>query len=436
MSGSRAPGPGDPGLLTLDALAGLAQADVIVHDALVDKRVLALAASAGAARIRRQARRQAVGDARPTSSKRLIELARAGQRVLRLKGGDPFVFGRGGEEALALAAAGIPFRVIPGVTAGLAALAAASIPGHAARHQPRGHLRRRPWRRRRLRLGAARPHRRADRALHGDAQSRADRRRVDARRARAHNAGGRDRRRRPRPKSASWFRRSARVATDAREQAFEPPAIVVVGDIVAVRDRLLGTGAAADKRAAMTARGFIIAAPHSGAGKTTITLALLAALRAARHRGARGQGGPDYIDPAFHAAATGAASVNLDSWAMPPSLLDALAADAARDADILVIEGVMGLFDGVPGSARPLAARPPISPRAFGCRCSWCSTSPRQAQSAAAVVRGFAAPRSRGPHRWRHAQPGRQRTPPDAGRRRHRRVGHAGARRAAARRRR
>src|SRR5712691_4320043 len=120
-------GPGDPGLVTLDALAGLAQADIVIHDALVDQRVLALAGP--------QARLEFAGKrgGKPSAtqadiSKRLVELARAGQRVLRLKGGDPFVFGRGGEEALTLAAAGVPFRVIPGVTAGLAALAAASIP--------------------------------------------------------------------------------------------------------------------------------------------------------------------------------------------------------------------------------------------------------------------------------------------------------------------
>ena len=120
-------GPGDPGLLTLDALAGLSQADVVVHDALVDQRVLALAGP--------QARLEFAGKrgGKPSPlqadiSERLIALARARQRVLRLKGGDPFVFGRGGEEAMTLARAGIPFRIIPGVTAGLAALAAAGIP--------------------------------------------------------------------------------------------------------------------------------------------------------------------------------------------------------------------------------------------------------------------------------------------------------------------
>src|SRR5499427_8307322 len=120
-------GPGDPGLLTVDALAGLAQADVIVHDALVDQRVIKLAGPR--ARIvfagKRGGKLSATQDDITNS---LIRFANAGERVLRLKGGDPFMFGRGGEEAKALAAAGIPFRIIPGVTAGLAALAAAAIP--------------------------------------------------------------------------------------------------------------------------------------------------------------------------------------------------------------------------------------------------------------------------------------------------------------------
>jgi uroporphyrin-III C-methyltransferase len=120
-------GPGDPGLLTLDALAGLTQADVIVHDALVDDRVLALAGQQ--ARLEFAGKRGGKPSATQSDiSQRLIVLARANQRVLRLKGGDPFVFGRGGEEALALAAAGIPFRIVPGVTAALGALASAFIP--------------------------------------------------------------------------------------------------------------------------------------------------------------------------------------------------------------------------------------------------------------------------------------------------------------------
>jgi uroporphyrin-III C-methyltransferase len=120
-------GPGDPGLLTLDAFAGLSQADVVVHDALVDHRVLALAGP--------QARLEFAGKrgGRPSAEQRditnrLVELARAGHRVLRLKGGDPCVFGRGGEEAVALMRAGVPFRIIPGVTAGLAGLTTAAIP--------------------------------------------------------------------------------------------------------------------------------------------------------------------------------------------------------------------------------------------------------------------------------------------------------------------
>jgi cobyrinic acid a,c-diamide synthase len=140
----------------------------------------------------------------------------------------------------------------------------------------------------------------------------------------------------------------------------------------------------------MTARGLIIAAPHSGAGKTTVTLAVLAALtrRGVKVRAAKA--GPDYIDPAFHAAATGSPSVNLDSWAMPPVLLDGLAADAAAGADVLVIEGVMGLFDGAAGMPDHNGATADLAAH-FGLPVVLVLDVARQAQSAAAVVRGFAA---------------------------------------------
>jgi uroporphyrin-III C-methyltransferase len=120
-------GPGDPGLLTLDAVAGLLQADVVVHDALVDARVLALARSGAQLQFAgKRGGRPSI--AQEDISAQLIASARRGLRVLRLKGGDPCVFGRGGEEMLALAAAGVPFRVVPGVTAGLGGLASACIP--------------------------------------------------------------------------------------------------------------------------------------------------------------------------------------------------------------------------------------------------------------------------------------------------------------------
>jgi cobyrinic acid a,c-diamide synthase len=143
----------------------------------------------------------------------------------------------------------------------------------------------------------------------------------------------------------------------------------------------------------VTARGLIVAAPHSGAGKTTVTLALLAALKR-RGVGVRAaKAGPDYIDPAFHAAVTAAASVNLDSWAMSPTLLDALAVQAADGADIFLIEGVMGLFDGAPGAAGPPGCRGTTADLAahFGLPVILVLDVARQAQSAAALVRGFAA---------------------------------------------
>ncbi len=120
-------GPGDPGLLTLNALAGLAQAEAVVYDALVDERVLALAGPQ-AERIYAGKRGGRPSPKQRAISNRLIDLARAGRRVVRLKGGDPFVFGRGGEEALDLARAHIPFRIVPGVTAGIGGLAYAGVP--------------------------------------------------------------------------------------------------------------------------------------------------------------------------------------------------------------------------------------------------------------------------------------------------------------------
>jgi uroporphyrin-III C-methyltransferase len=232
-------GPGDPGLLTLYAHAALRSADVIVHDALVDKRVLALAGP--------QARLEFAGKrgGRPSAtqadiSKRLIALAKGGLRVLRLKGGDPCVFGRGGEEAIALAAAGVPFRIIPGVTAGLAALTAASIPvtmreinravifaaGHGADEDAYdwGPL---------ARAGAPIV---LYMVLHN----------LDRITAALMRAG----RERKTPAAviagATTLQERIlistleRVAQDAREQAFEPPAVVVVGEIVGLRNRLLG----------------------------------------------------------------------------------------------------------------------------------------------------------------------------------------------------
>jgi uroporphyrin-III C-methyltransferase len=120
-------GPGDPGLLTLHAANALGQADVIVHDALVNADCLKLARTG--AILEYAGKRGGKPSAKQRDiSLRLVELAREGKRVLRLKGGDPFVFGRGGEEALTLVEHHIPFRIVPGITAGIGGLAYAGIP--------------------------------------------------------------------------------------------------------------------------------------------------------------------------------------------------------------------------------------------------------------------------------------------------------------------
>lgn len=119
-------GPGDPELLTRKAARCLERADLVLYDALVSPEVLELAPRARRFFVGKRAGRPSVDQ--ETINRLMIRDARRGRRVVRLKGGDPFVLGRGGEEALALSAAGIPFEVVPGVTAAIAAPALAGIP--------------------------------------------------------------------------------------------------------------------------------------------------------------------------------------------------------------------------------------------------------------------------------------------------------------------
>ena len=120
-------GPGDPGLVTLHALNALQQADIIIYDALVDQSLLRWARAD--AKVEYAGKRGGKPSPKQRDiSHRLIELSRQHKRVLRLKGGDPFVFGRGGEEAQTLVQAGTKLRIIPGISAGIGGLAYAGIP--------------------------------------------------------------------------------------------------------------------------------------------------------------------------------------------------------------------------------------------------------------------------------------------------------------------
>ena len=118
-------GPGDPGLITALGLKALSEADIILYDALAHEALLSLSR---AEKIYAGKRAGVKSCKQDEISDLLVRLAKEGKRVLRLKGGDPFVFGRGGEEAQALARAGVPFRIVPGITAGIGGLAYAGIP--------------------------------------------------------------------------------------------------------------------------------------------------------------------------------------------------------------------------------------------------------------------------------------------------------------------
>jgi cobyrinic acid a,c-diamide synthase len=138
----------------------------------------------------------------------------------------------------------------------------------------------------------------------------------------------------------------------------------------------------------MIARAIIVAAPRSGSGKTTVAVGLIGALA---HRGMAVRAfkaGPDYIDAAFLAAASGTPAYNLDSWAMPPALLDTAIHQAAAVADMLVIEGAMGLFDGIPGPPGRSGSTADLAVQ-FDIPVLLVLDVSGQSQSSAAVVRGF-----------------------------------------------
>ena len=232
-------GPGDPGYLTVNAIAALQQADVILHDALIDNRILDLARPE-ASRIFSGKRAGVHSIDQATLCARMVAFARSGQRVLRLKGGDPMVFSRGGEEMLVLAEAGIPFRIIPGVTAGLAAMAVAAIPatqrdvnsavvfatGHAAADTGET-----DWAAL-ARLGQPLILYMALRRLDGIAKALMDGGMATETPVAVISSATRS-------DEDVLISTLGSVSEDRKRQPIEPPAIVVVGDIVTMRDRLL-----------------------------------------------------------------------------------------------------------------------------------------------------------------------------------------------------
>ena len=139
----------------------------------------------------------------------------------------------------------------------------------------------------------------------------------------------------------------------------------------------------------MTARAILVGAPRSGAGKTTLTIGLIAALTARGRRVRALKCGPDYIDAAFHSAASGAGCANIDSWAMSPGHMAAILESAGEPDGLVVVESAMGLFDGIAGQAGRSGAAADIAVR-FGIPVVLAIDIAGQAQSAGAVAKGFA----------------------------------------------
>lgn len=136
--------------------------------------------------------------------------------------------------------------------------------------------------------------------------------------------------------------------------------------------------------------GLLIGAARSGSGKTTLSLGLMRALARRGLRVSAVKCGPDYIDPAFHAAATGRDSLNLDSWAMSAEMIMALATQAGAGADLIIAEGAMGLFDGAPGGAAGIGASADVA-ALTGWPVLIAQDVSGQAQTSAAVIRGLAS---------------------------------------------
>jgi uroporphyrin-III C-methyltransferase/precorrin-2 dehydrogenase/sirohydrochlorin ferrochelatase len=226
-------GPGDPELLTRKAVSRLRHADLVLYDALVDPHVLTIARRARRFFVGKRAGRHALSQQEIHAL--MIRAAKRGQRVVRLKGGDPFVFGRGGEEALALQAAGIPFDVVPGVTSALAAPALAGIPvthrglsaaflvvsGHDADVFARA-------------VAALTPHAITLVILMGSSRRAALAAQLIARGWSAHTAAaivadG------SRPQQQVWRGSLGDLAADAAALDGEAPAVIVIGDVAALR---------------------------------------------------------------------------------------------------------------------------------------------------------------------------------------------------------